>query len=102
MTQYTIMLGLLDKDSKTLVLAQDAAIKHCQEVAAAITGGATISPAGGVYTHDSGETITEPSIRIELLYTELEKARELAEVLKMQYNQESVLLTAQAVEVLEV
>ena len=58
-------------------------------------GYGTITEATGVYTHDNGEMVIEPSIRIEVLATEKyindDLMKEVAQALKSELNQESVL-----------
>ena len=71
------------------------ATKMVQRIVTAHIGFGTISDAQGVYTHANGEMVIEPSIRIEVLATEKyiddDLMKEVAQVLKAEFNQESVL-----------
>lgn len=44
----------------------------------------------GVYTHDDGTIVQEPTLRIEVSGVELEPMKKLALALKSAFNQESV------------
>ena len=95
MTNYTLVLGLFDKDTKKQEIGTVEATKKVQRVVTSYIGFGTISDAQGIYTHVNGEMVIEPSIRIEVLATEDfindSLIKEVAEVLKAEFNQESIL-----------
>jgi hypothetical protein len=98
-TDYTIILGLLNQAGDGLVIAPDAAKKHIKKV---ITNkyyqipGATLSDCEGVYTMNNGIQVTEPSIKIEITInsdfdaTTKEQILLFAKDLKNTFSQESI------------
>lgn len=101
MTKYNLTIGLLDKDSKVQEIGTVHATKLITRIVIAKIGFGTILDANGVYTHDDGTIVTEPSIRIEILDTEgtidKDKIVELASELKVALNQESILFEQQVI-----
>lgn len=95
MTQYTLVVGLFDKDTHKQEVGTVKATQLVNKIVTAFIGFGTISDAQGVYTHENGEMVIEPSIRIEVLATEKyindDLMKEVAQALKSQLNQESVL-----------
>lgn len=97
MTKYTIYMGLFDKDSKRQEYDTITAYKMVQQRATQLFDGATISEAKGIYKHDNGEVVVEPTIRIELMFTDLETVKTFCDNLKGMFNQESVVLQVEEV-----
>ena len=101
MTKYNLTIGLLDKDSKVQEIGTVRATKLVTRIVIAKIGFGTILDANGVYTHDDGTIVTEPSIRVEILDTEgtigKDKIVELASELKVALNQESILFEQQVI-----
>ena len=97
MTKYTIYMGLFDKDSKRQEFDTITAYKMVQQRATQLFDGATISEAKGIYKHDNGEVVVEPTIRIELMFTDLETVKTFCDNLKGMFNQESVVLQVEEV-----
>lgn len=97
MTKYTIYMGLFDKDSKRQEFDAITAYKMVQQRATQLFDGATISEAKGIYKHDNGEVVVEPTIRIELMFTDLETVKTFCDNLKGMFNQESVVLQVEEV-----
>ena len=101
MTKYNLTIGLLDKDSKVQEIGTVHATKLVTRIVIAKIGFGTILDANGVYTHDDGTIVTEPSIRVEILDTEgtigKDKIVELAGELKIALNQESILFEQQVI-----
>lgn len=97
MTKYTIYMGLFDKDSKRQEYDTITAYKMVQQRATQLFDGATISEAKGIYKHDNGEVVIEPTIRIELMFTDLETVKTFCDNLKGMFNQESVVLQVEEV-----
>lgn len=90
MEKFTLYLGLNDKDTKKQEVKTEDAYKVVSTLIAHDFGGGTIYEARGVYTHEDGQTVEEKTLRIELLFTTLEKVRALVATLKKAFNQESV------------
>lgn len=92
MTKFILFLGLFDKDSKVQEISTLNAFKIASNLVTDIVGYGTITEAMGIYTHDDGTIVNEPTLRIEITGSELEKIKRLAIVLKQAFNQESVAL----------
>lgn len=92
MTKHTIYIGLNDKDTKRQEITTLTAYKIAANIFTKTTGGATISEAVGIYTHDSGEIVTENTLRCEVYGADAETIKRAAEALKVALNQESVLI----------
>lgn len=90
MEKYTLYLGLNDKDSKVQEVATVEAYKIVSNLITAKFDGGTIFEAKGIYKHESGEVVTETTLRIELLFAAEKDVRELVATLKVIFNQESV------------
>lgn len=90
MKKTTICVGLLDKDSKRQEINTLDAFKMTANIFAETTGGATITEGTGVYTHENGEVVIEPTL-ICVVYgsnnADIEKA---CKMIKTALNQESV------------
>mgnify|MGYP006958201722 FL=1 len=90
MTKTTICIGLLDKDSKVQEITTLDAFKVAANIFAETTGGATITEGTGVYTHDDGSVVIEPTL-VCVIYganiADIEKACKMA---KVALNQEAV------------
>lgn len=85
-----LFLGLFDKDSKAQEVSTLDAFKIASNLLTDIIGFGTITEAVGVYTHDDGAIVNEPTLRIEVSNVELEPMKRLAIALKQAFNQESV------------
>lgn len=99
MKQYTIHLGLFDKDTKQQEISTIDAFKVAAKMAAEQLGGATITEGRGVYTHSNGVLVEEPSLSISILdlYAEDKEDFRLRvikfrDTLRFYFNQEEVLL----------
>lgn len=90
MEKFTLYLGLNDKDTKTQQISTVEAYKVVSNLIAEDFNGGTIYEAHGIYKHESGEIVEEKTLRIELLFTTLEKVKTLVGILKKAFNQESV------------
>ena len=90
MTKYTFYVGLFDKDTKVQRFTTVEAYKIVERITADYFGGGTISESTGIYRHDDGTTIVEPSLRIEV-YADRAHSRYVEE-LKLLLNQESILV----------
>jgi hypothetical protein len=92
MTKHTLYIGLYDKDSKRQEITTIDAFKVVANIFKDTTGGATITEAVGVYTHDNGDVVIEPSLRCEIFGAELESVYAAVKQIKVALNQESVAL----------
>lgn len=96
--KYIVTVGLFDKDTHRLEVDPASAQSLLNNEVAKTFEGATVYSADGVYRHNDGSTVREPSIRVELCYTTREDAVRLATWAKEAFNQESVMLEAIAEE----
>ncbi len=85
-----LFLGLFDKETKAQEITTLDAFKIASNLLTDIIGFGTITEAVGVYTHDDGTIVNEPTLRIEVSNVELEPMKRLAIALKSAFNQESV------------
>ncbi len=91
MQKFTIYCGLFDKETKkqeintidAFKIAQNLFIKYCE--------GVTISEAHGIYTHDDGTVVIEPTLRCEVFGSE-NQIKSVSSELKTVLNQESVII----------
>ncbi len=60
--------------------------------------GATIFEAKGIYKHESGEYVTENTLRIEIMFVEKPIVKQLVDSIKAILNQESVAVQREVVE----
>lgn len=88
--KFTLYLGLNDKDTKRQEISTIEAYKVITNILASDFGGGTIFEAKGIYKHDDGSVIIENTLRIEILFAEENRIRELVSNLKKIFNQESV------------
>lgn len=97
MNKLTFYVGLFDKDTKIQRFTTTEAYKIVERFTAETFGGGTISESTGIYRHDDGTVVVEPSLRIEV-YTQPERLNERLAVsefiatLKKVLNQESILV----------
>ena len=85
-----LFLGLFDQNSKTQEISTLDAYKVASNLLVEIIGFGTITEAMGVYTHDDGTIVQEPTLRIEVSNVEIEPMKRLALALKSAFNQESI------------
>lgn len=90
MTKYTLYVGLFDKDSKAQEISTLDAFKIAANLFAEITGGATITEGTGVYTHDDGTVVIEPTLVCVVFGAERQQILEASEMLKMLFNQAEI------------
>lgn len=93
--KFTLYLGLNDKDTKVQKISTIEAYKMLTNVLMKNFEGATIFEATGLYKHDDGTFVIEPTLRIELLFAEEHEVRALVEMLKLMFNQESIAVQTQ-------
>ena len=88
--KYIIYCGLNDKETKAQEIGTLDAYKIACNIFCETTGGATITEAKGVYTHDDGTIVVETTLRCEVFGAELAQVRKAAEALKVAFNQASI------------
>lgn len=89
-TKVILFCGLFDKDSKAQEVSTLDAYKVASNLLTEIIGFGTITEACGVYTHDDGTVVQEPTLRIEVSGIDIESMKRLALALKSAFNQESI------------
>ena len=99
MTRYTLTIGLFDKDTKKQKISSDMAMKIVSDLVTQTVGYGTIHNGNGIYTHNNGSIVIEPSI---VFFVDGEndlknKVKTLAWQIKKALNQESVMLEETAV-----
>ena len=98
MKKFTLYLGLNDKDSKVQEINTIEAYKTTQNILKSYVDGATIFEAIGMYTHENGSMVIETTLRIELLFTDIETVKRIVATLKTVFNQESIAVQYQEIE----
>ena len=91
MTEHIITVGLFDKDSKRQEISTLDAYKVITNLFCAAGLCATILEAQGVYKHDNGEVVIEPSLRIECAGATIEQVKPVICQIKAVLNQESIM-----------
>lgn len=91
MTKSVLSIGLLDKESKRQEISTEKALEIISTDCLKMVSGVTIIPnCIGVYTHDNGEKVIEPSIRCEFYGENNETVKRLARIFCRELNQESI------------
>ena len=90
MKRFTLYMELNDKDLKVQVINTLEAYKMVSNILASDFGGGTIYEAQGIYKHDDGTIVFEKTLRIEILFAELQQIKVLVANLKKLFNQESI------------
>lgn len=104
MTNKIILnIGLFDKDAKVQIIDTYEAFNLINKaVLASKAYGATIWKADGIYMHNNGQIIKEPSICVEVIDTDntfKPNLDTLIEFLKKELNQESIMVQEQQINV---
>ena len=99
MTRYTLTIGLFDKDTKRQKISTDIAIRIVSDLVVNVIGYGTIHTGNGIYTHNNGSIVVEPSL---VYFVDGEKdlkdkVKTLAWQIKKALNQESIMLEETAV-----
>ena len=90
MKKFTLYMGLNDQDTKTQEIATVEAFKITNKILLQYVEGATVFEADGIYKHEDGTFTTEKTLRIELLFVEVETVKTIVSTLKTVFNQESI------------
>lgn len=91
MTKYILTVGTFDKDTKKAEIPLNDCRAILSNAVAQRFDGGTIYEADGIYRHIDGQTVREPSLRVELLGCKREDVLELAQYMKKALNQESIM-----------
>jgi hypothetical protein len=83
---------ILVYDTKIQQFTTLEAYKVAQNILTTKTPGATISEASGIYKHDDGTVVVEPSLRIEVVGVDRDTVEQIVKELKSVLNQESILV----------
>ena len=97
MTKYTLYIGLNDKDTKRQEIETVEAYKLVQRELVKKVGGGTIYSATGIYTHDDGSIVIEPTLRVEIFHDSKKDIKDLADDYKKILNQESIIIQTENV-----
>ncbi len=92
MKKFTLYIGLHDRKTKQQEITTIDAFKVVANIFKNTTGGATITEAMGVYTHDNGDIVIEPSLRCEIFGADLESVYAAIPQIKTALNQEKIAL----------
>ena len=98
MEKFTLYLGLNDKDTKTQKIDILEAYKIVNNILLKYTDGATIFQANGIYKHDDGAVVVEQTLRIELLFVDKNTVKKIVDLLKITFNQESIIVQTQKID----
>lgn len=93
-TKFTIYLGLNDKDTKE----QEITTLNAYKIAVNIVGDCSISELTGYYTHNNNDVVIEKSLKIEVFGKPETDIKQIAEQLKLTFNQECVIIQKQIVD----
>lgn len=89
---FEITIGLFDQKSHKQEISTPDALKAVTNYVISYCGGGTITTGNGVYTHDDGSIVVEPSIIVKIVGAKFEDVGKLVSDVKIFLNQESVLV----------
>lgn len=89
MKKYTLYIGLNDKDTHNQEINTLDAYKVVSNILTAC-GGATVTEGRGIYTHDDGAIVQEPTLVCTIFAAPEESVRDAALQIKTALNQESI------------
>lgn len=89
---FEVTVGLFDQKSKKQEINTADALQTITRYVIDHCGGGTITTGDGVYTHEDGTVVVEPSIIIKIVGAKFEDIGNLVEDIKIFLNQESVLV----------
>lgn len=98
MEKFVLYVGLNDKITKTQKINTLDAYNIINNILLTYTEGATIIQGNGIYKHENGNFTTENTFIIELLFTDEEVIKAIANDLKRILNQESIAIQKQVIE----
>lgn len=97
MKKFILYLGLNDKDAKNQKITTKQAFKKCNDLLLQYVDGATVYQANGIYKHLNGQTVTEKTFIIELLFTNKTTVLKISNDLKKLFNQESIAIQEESI-----
>ena len=89
---FEVTVGLFDQKSKKQEISTTDALQTITRYVIDHCGGGTITTGNGVYTHEDGTVVVEPSIIIKIVGVKFDDVGNLVEDIKIFLNQESVLV----------
>ena len=89
---FIVTVGLFDQKSKKQEISTEDALKKVTQYVISHCGGGTITVGNGVYTHENGDIVVEPSIIIKIVGAKTENVGKLVKDLQVFLNQESILV----------
>lgn len=92
MKKVTLFVGLFDKDTKQQEITTVDAYKVVTNLLTQWGECGTITEAVGIYKHEDGTIIQEPSLRVEVITDRVELMKQIAYNIKTALNQESVMV----------
>lgn len=99
--EHAITVGLHDRETKTQKISTDAARLVIENLIVDANMCATIFTQGvyGIYKHDDGSIVREPSIRIEIAGESKEDIEPIIRSIKKALNQETIMWKCEEVHV---
>lgn len=91
--EYKVYFGLFDQKSHKQEIRTADALEMVSDYIANHFSGATVYSGYGVYKHEDGSTVKEPSIIVELLDVKFDDVSNMVSEIKFGLNQESVLVS---------
>ena len=89
---YEVTVGLFDQKSKKQEIKTADALEAITRYVIDHCGGGTITTGSGVYTHEDGTIVVEPSIIIKIVGAKFDDIGKLVDDIKVFLNQESLLV----------
>jgi len=98
MTKFNLYIGLNDKITKKQEISTIEAYKVVTNIIASneVTG-FTIYEANGYYVHDDKSISIEKSLKIEIMFIDLEVIQNIIKDIKKALNQESIILQTEKI-----
>ena len=90
--QYVLFLGTNDKDTNEPVYPPEEVKEKAKEILIDHLGGYTIQEANGGWKGDDGTVYQEYTLMIYISDSDIEEVHEVAEELRQEFNQSSVLI----------
>lgn len=90
--QYTLMIGMNDRDKYEQLISTDEAISRIESVCGKYVEAYTIRPAQGVWTDENGITTRESSLQCIFDNAGEEDIYRIADELLKELNQETILI----------
>ena len=93
--EYKVYFGLFDQKSKKQEIKTADAVQIIADYIASKFDGGTVYSGYGMYRHEDGSTVQEPSLIVELLGVSFDEVSEMISEIKFILNQESVMISEQ-------